>query len=139
MFPSRAVAEYLSLDLPYTLQPDDVYVTAGCTQAIEIAVSILGRPGANILLPRPGFPIYGLCAAFRHVETRYFDLLPQKHWEVDLKAVEDLADHNTVAIVVINPGNPCGNVYTYQHLKEVCAAQIELACQLLDILSYKLK
>lgn len=119
---NRAVAEYLSRDLAYKLQQDDVYVTAGCTQAIEITLSILARPGANILLPRPGFPIYGLCAAFRHLEVRYFDLLPEKQWEVDLRAVEDLADHNTVAIVIINPGNPCGNVYTYQHLKEVCAS-----------------
>lgn len=118
-FWNRAIAEYLSRDLPYKLLPDDVYVTAGCTQAIEIALSILSRPGANILLPRPGFPIYGLCAAFRHLEVRYFDLLPDKQWEVDLSSVEDLADHNTVAMVIINPGNPCGNVYSYQHLKKV--------------------
>ncbi|KAL1537914.1 tyrosine transaminase [Salvia divinorum] len=115
----KAIAGYLSTDLPYTLQPDDVYITAGCTQAIETTLSILSRPGANILLPRPGFPIYGLCAAFRHLEPRYFDLLPQMQWEVDLKAVQDLADQNTVAMVVINPGNPCGNVYTYRHLQEI--------------------
>ncbi|KAL0353788.1 UNVERIFIED_CONTAM: putative aminotransferase TAT2 [Sesamum angustifolium] len=114
-----ALAGYLSRNLPYELAPDDVYVTAGCTQAIEIALSIINRPGANILLPRPGFPIYGLCAAFRHLEARYFDLLPEKGWEVDLGAVENLADHNTVAMVIINPGNPCGSVYTYQHLKEI--------------------
>ncbi|KAL0399419.1 UNVERIFIED_CONTAM: putative aminotransferase TAT2 [Sesamum radiatum] len=115
----KALAGYLSRNLPYKLAPDDVYVTAGCTQAIEIALSIINRPGANILLPRPGFPIYGLCAAFRHLEARYFDLLPEKGWEVDLSAVENLADHNTVAMVIINPGNPCGSVYTYQHLKEI--------------------
>lgn len=120
---SRAIAEYLSKDLHYKLESDDVYITAGCTQAIEVALSVLARPGANILLPRPGFPIYGLCAAFRQIEPRYFDLLPQKQWEVDLRAVEALADHNTVAMVVINPGNPCGNVYTHQHLKEVCSVQ----------------
>ncbi|KAK6134644.1 hypothetical protein DH2020_031569 [Rehmannia glutinosa] len=116
----KALAEYLSRDLPYKLQPDDVYVTAGCTQAIEISLSILARPGGNILLPRPGFPIYGLCATFRNLEVRYFDLLPEKQWEVDLSSLEKLADSNTVAMVIINPGNPCGNVYTYQHLKEVC-------------------
>ncbi|GFP79653.1 probable aminotransferase tat2 [Phtheirospermum japonicum] len=115
----KALAEYLSRDLPYKLLPDDVYVTAGCTQAIEIALSILARPGANILLPRPGFPIYGLCAAFRNLEVRYFDLIPEKQWEVDLGAVEKLADNNTVAMVIINPGNPCGNVYTYRNLKEI--------------------
>ncbi|KAK4484699.1 hypothetical protein RD792_007291 [Penstemon davidsonii] len=115
----KALAEYLSRDLPYKLSSDDVYVTAGCTQAIEMALSILARPGANILLPRPCFPLYGLCAAFRHIEARYFDLLPENGWEVDLSAVENLADHNTVAVVIINPGNPCGNVYTYQHLEKI--------------------
>ncbi|KAL9145852.1 hypothetical protein ABFS82_13G071300 [Erythranthe guttata] len=114
-----AIAEYLSRDLPYDLLPEDVYVTSGCTQAIEIALSILSRPGANILLPRPGFPVYGLCSAFRNLEARYFDLLPDNQWEVDLTTVGHLADHNTVAMVIINPGNPCGNVYSYQHLKEI--------------------
>nr|XP_043628079.1 probable aminotransferase TAT2 [Erigeron canadensis] len=115
----RAISEYLSVNLPYKLSPDDVYVTAGCTQAIEVAISILATPNANILVPRPGFPIYELCAAFRNVEIRHFDLLPENGWEVDLDAVDALADQNTVAIVIINPGNPCGNVYSYQHLKKI--------------------
>ncbi|MFS7929358.1 putative aminotransferase, class I/classII, tyrosine/nicotianamine aminotransferase [Helianthus anomalus] len=114
-----AICEYLSTNLPYKLSPDDVYITAGCTQAIEVAISILASPNANILVPRPGFPIYELCAAFRNVEIRHFDLLPENGWEVDLDAVDALADQNTVAIVIINPGNPCGNVYSYNHLKKI--------------------
>lgn len=123
-----AIAGYLSRNLPYKLLQDDVYVTSGCTQAIELALSILARPGANILVPRPGFPIYELCAAFRHLEIRRYDLLPEKGWEADLKAVEALADHQTVAMVIINPGNPCGNVYSYQHLKKIAetAARLKL-------------
>lgn len=109
----------MSRDLPYKLSSDDVFVTSGCTQAIDVALAMLARPGANILLPRPGFPIYELCAGFRNLEVRYFDLLPEKGWEADLNAIEALADKNTVAVVVINPGNPCGNVYSYQHLKKV--------------------
>ncbi|GMP53935.1 hypothetical protein CsSME_00019248 [Camellia sinensis var. sinensis] len=116
---NRAIAEYLSHDLPYKLSPDDAFVTSGCTQAIDVALSMLARPGVNILLPRPGFPIYELCAAFRHLEVWHFDLLPKKGWEVDLDAVEALVDHNTAAMVIINPGNPCGNVYTYPHLKKI--------------------
>lgn len=115
----RAIAEYLSRDLPYKLSSDDVFVTSGCTQAIDVALAMLARPGANVLLPRPGFPIYELCAGFRNIEVRYFDLLPEKGWEVDLNAIEALADQNTVGLVVINPGNPCGNVYSYEHLKKV--------------------
>uniref|UniRef100_A0A6N2NH20 Aminotransferase class I/classII large domain-containing protein n=1 Tax=Salix viminalis TaxID=40686 RepID=A0A6N2NH20_SALVM len=115
----QAIAEYLSRDLPYKLSSDDVFITSGCTQAIDVALAMLARPGANILLPRPGFPIYELCAAFRHLEVRHFDLLPEKGWEVDLDTIEALADQNTVAVVIINPGNPCGNVYSYQHLKKI--------------------
>ncbi|KAF8409204.1 hypothetical protein HHK36_005278 [Tetracentron sinense] len=115
----RSIAEYLSRDLPYKLSADDVYLTVGCTQAIEVALSVLARPGANILLPRPGFPFYEARAAFSHLQVRHFDLLPEKGWEVDLDAVEALADENTVAMVIINPGNPCGNVFTYQHLLKV--------------------
>ncbi|THU48350.1 hypothetical protein C4D60_Mb09t25300 [Musa balbisiana] len=115
----RAIAEYLSRDLPYKLSADDIFLTAGCSQAIEIALSVLARPGANILLPRPGFPYYEARAGFNGLEIRHFDLLPEKGWEIDLEAVEALADDNTVAMVVINPGNPCGNVFTYQHLAEV--------------------
>ncbi|EPS59683.1 aminotransferase family protein, partial [Genlisea aurea] len=115
----EAIAEYLSKDLPKKLSQEDVFITAGCTQAIELTVSILARRDANILLPRPGFPIYGLCASFRGLEARYFDLDPERGWEVDLDCVERLADGNTVAMVVINPGNPCGNVYGYDHLKQI--------------------
>ncbi|KAF8413832.1 hypothetical protein HHK36_001826 [Tetracentron sinense] len=115
----RAIAEYLSRDLSYKLSPDDVYVTAGCVQAIEVALNVLARPGANILLPRPGFPIYEARADFCNLEVRHFDLLPEQGWEVDLDAVEALADENTVAMVIINPGNPCGSVFSYRHLKKV--------------------
>lgn len=115
----RAIAEYLSRCLPYQLSSDDVFVTSGCTQAIDVALAMLARPGANILLPRPGFPIYELCATFRHLEIRYFDLLPEKGWELDLDSIEALADQNTVGLVIINPGNPCGNVYSYHHLEKI--------------------
>lgn len=71
------------------------------------------------MLPRPGFPYYEALAARCNLEIRHFDLLPEKGWEVDLDSVEALADENTVAIVIINPGNPCGSVLSYQHLKMV--------------------
>ncbi|CAL4980761.1 unnamed protein product [Urochloa decumbens] len=115
----RSIAKYLSRDLPYELSPDDVYLTSGCAQAIEIICSVLARPGANILLPRPGYLFYEARAVFNGMEARYYDLLPEKDWEVDIDGVQALADENTVAVVIVNPGNPCGNVYTYDHLAKV--------------------
>ena len=85
-------------------------------QGIELVTSVLSRPGANILLPRPGYLVYEERAALSGIEIRHFDLLMDKGWEIDLEGVEALADENTVAMVIVNPCNPCGNVYTYEHL-----------------------
>ncbi|KAI3846450.1 hypothetical protein MKW92_042922 [Papaver armeniacum] len=115
----RSVAECLSRDLPYKLSPEDVFLTSGCRQAIEVIISVLSYPGANILIPKPGYPHYDGCASANNLEIRHFDLLHEKAWEIDIEAVETLSNQNTVAIVVINPGNPCGNVYSYEHLKKV--------------------
>ncbi|KVH95842.1 probable aminotransferase TAT2 [Cynara cardunculus var. scolymus] len=115
----RSIAEYLSRNLPYKLSPDDVYVTLGAKQAIEVVLSALSRPGANILLPRPGYPVYEAHAVLNHLEVRHFDLLQEKDWEVDLNGLETLVDDKTVAMVIINPGNPCGNVFTRDHLQKI--------------------
>ncbi|GJY94821.1 probable aminotransferase TAT2 [Tanacetum coccineum] len=85
------------------------------------------KPNANILVPKPEFPIYELCAAFRNVEIRHYNLLSEKGWEVDLNAIDELVDENTVAIMIINPRKPCGNVYSYQHLKKIIGYTAEIA------------
>jgi tyrosine aminotransferase len=128
----RAVAEYLSKDLPYQLSPDDVFLTAGCSQAIDIVITALARPDANILLPRPGFPMYEARCTFNRVEMRHFDLIPEKGWELDLDQVEKLADENTVAIVLINPNNPCGSVLKYQHLEEIAKTAKKLGIMVIS-------
>ncbi|KAJ4729765.1 Tyrosine aminotransferase [Melia azedarach] len=115
----RAVVDYLNRDLPYKLSPDDVYLTSGCKHGIEVILTALARPGANVLLPRPGYPLYEARARHSYLEIRHFDLIPEKGWEVDLDALEAIADENTVAMVIINPGNPCGNVFTNQHLQKI--------------------
>ncbi|KAL6646771.1 hypothetical protein ACP70R_015465 [Stipagrostis hirtigluma subsp. patula] len=115
----RALAEHLSRDLPYKLSTDDVFLTAGGTQAIEVVISVLAQPDANILLPRPGYPNYVARAALNNLQVRHFDLIPERGWEIDLDSLVSVADKNTTAMVIINPNNPCGSVYTYEHLAKV--------------------
>jgi aspartate/methionine/tyrosine aminotransferase len=111
--PELLQIEYLSLDLPYKPSPKDILLTSGGTQAIEIVMSVLGQPGSNILLPKPaGYPKHEAHAIF----VRNYDLVLESGCEVDLEAVQALADENTVAILITNANNPCGSVYTYEHL-----------------------
>lgn len=44
---------------------------------------------------------------------------PDKAWEVDLQDLEDQIDSNVAAIVINNPSNPCGSVYSKQHLLDI--------------------
>ena len=87
-------------------------------------MKVLGREGANILLPRLGFPDYDSIVAYKGIEVRYYDLLPERDWEIDLGQVEAIADNNTVAMVIINPSNPCGVVFRREHLCEVCMCRM---------------
>ncbi|KAG7584552.1 Aminotransferase class I/classII [Arabidopsis suecica] len=128
----RAVAEYMNRDLPHKLTPEDIFLTAGCNQGIEIVFESLARPNANILLPRPGFPHYDARAAYSGLEVRKFDLLPEKEWEIDIEGIEAIADENTVAMVVINPNNPCGNVYSHDHLKKVAETARKLGIMVIS-------
>ncbi|OMO91849.1 Aminotransferase, class I/classII [Corchorus olitorius] len=132
----RAIADFLNRDMSYKLSPDDVYLTIGCTQAIEVTLAVLSRPGANILLPRPGFPYYEAYAASKNLEVRHYDLLPDNGWQVDLDSIETHADENTAAMVIINPGNPCGNVFSYQHLEKVAETARKLGILLISDEAY---
>ena len=46
---------------------------------------------------------------------------PEKSWEVDLDHMETHIDDRTAAIVLNNPSNPCGSVYSKQHLLDILA------------------
>lgn len=44
---------------------------------------------------------------------------PEKSWEIDLDHLETMIDDNTAAIVIINPSNPCGSVFSMSHIKDI--------------------
>ncbi|EIN06409.1 tyrosine aminotransferas-like protein [Punctularia strigosozonata HHB-11173 SS5] len=96
----------------------DVTMANGASEALDIVISALCPPGSNILFPRPGFA-YSVVTDARHIEDRYYNLVPEREWEVDLEQLESLIDGKTQAIVVTNPSNPCGSNYTVKHLLEI--------------------
>ena len=49
-------------------------MTSACSGALEISLSALSNPGQNILVPKPGFPLYRCLIDARGVETRYYRL-----------------------------------------------------------------
>ncbi|XP_030060542.1 tyrosine aminotransferase [Microcaecilia unicolor] len=118
---SRAViAKYYSCP-ESPLEAKDVILTSGCSQAIELALGVLANPGQNILIPRPGFSLYKTLAVSMGLEVKLYNLRPEKSWEIDLKHLESLIDDKTACIVVNNPSNPCGSVFSKNHLQKILA------------------
>ncbi|PIO32536.1 hypothetical protein AB205_0192350 [Aquarana catesbeiana] len=102
-------------------QHKDIILTSGCSQAIELALAVLANPGQNILVPRPGFSLYKTLALSLGVEVKLYNLIPEKSWEIDLKHMESLVDDKTACIIVNNPSNPCGSVFSKKHLQKIIA------------------
>lgn len=67
----------------------------------------LTSPGENVLIPRPSYN-YKTWIDGMLIETKAYDLDPNTSWDVDLAKMENLIDEKTKAIIINNPGNPCG-------------------------------
>jgi len=61
-------------------------------------------------------PLYWQC---KKKEERHHDLVPERGWEINLDQLHTIVDSNTVAMVIINPSNPCGTTFTHDHLAKV--------------------
>ncbi|XP_058956402.2 tyrosine aminotransferase [Pocillopora verrucosa] len=114
--------EAIAAEHSYPFSPinyKDVVLACGCSGALELALDVLLNPGDNVLLPKPGFSIYQTLSISRGHEVRHYNLLPERSWEIDLDHLESLIDDRTRAILVNNPSNPCGSVYSKEHLEAI--------------------
>ncbi len=105
-------------DVLYT---QDVVMTSSCSGAMDITTTVLCNPGQSLLLPTPCFGLWQTLAVARGVVVKYYNLLPERSWEADLESLESAIDDTTAAIVVVNPSNPCGSVYSREHLLDIVA------------------
>ncbi|GAA6063344.1 hypothetical protein JCM10212_004365 [Sporobolomyces blumeae] len=117
----EAVAQYYDEGEGSNFRPskNDVVMTHGCSGALEMAISVLASEGKNMLVSRPLFTAYEAMAAVSGVEIRYYDLVEERNWEVDLEHLESLIDDQTAFCILNNPANPCGSNWSEKHLLEI--------------------
>ena len=88
----------------------EVFVSAGVSEAIEVCFAALLNPGENVLIPSPGYPLYEAALVKLGGEPVTYQCDEQDGWQPDLDDIERRMDSKTRAIVVINPSNPTGAV-----------------------------
>jgi alanine-synthesizing transaminase len=102
-------AEYTSRGWP--VSANRVLVTAGTSEAIEIALSALIDEGSDVLVPMPTYPLYTALLAKLGGRAVYYRTDPARAWEPDLDHLDRVVSPTARALVVIDPNNPTGASY----------------------------
>ena len=113
----QAVADYVNKD-GLNVSSDDVIMTSGGSSNLEMCFMALANVGDNILVPRPCFN-YKTWLDGAEIEVRSYNLNVRKDWQVDLEDMESKIDEKTRAILINNVGNPCGNVFSKEHILDI--------------------
>ena len=121
----KSIAAFSHPGADRKITEDDIIITSGCSGAIEVVLSAVLDEGDNVLVPRPGFPLYQVVTESIGASVNFYDLKPNKNWECDLASIASVINDRTKAIVVTNPSNPCGSNYSKAHLEEIVARQGE--------------
>jgi alanine-synthesizing transaminase len=117
IYPARlAVAESFERRGVTGIRPDDVFLGNGVSELIVMSMQALLDPGDEVLVPSPDYPLWtgavNLCGG-RAVHYRCDEA---QGWQPDLENVAARITSRTKALVIINPNNPTGAVYSRQTL-----------------------
>lgn len=105
-------------------EESEVQVVTGASEALLILFFLAAEPGANVVLPNPGFPANTALAESLGIKVRYYTLRPENQFRVDLDEVRKLVDRQTRLVLVNSPHNPTGAILSHdemQILHDFCA------------------
>ena len=96
----------------------EIVVTCGGTEAMMCAVMTVCNPGDRIIVFSPFYENYGADAILSGADPIYVPLVPPSY-DFDLQLVEDGFRQGAKAIIVCNPSNPCGKVFSREELSAI--------------------
>ena len=103
----------------------DMFITTGASEAIDICLTALVNKGENILTPTPGYPLYtAIQSKLQMYENPYY-LDEKNNWQPDVEDIKSKINDKTRAIVLINPNNPTGSNYNVESLKQIVDLALE--------------
>jgi len=96
-----------------------IFITQGVSEAVDLCLTALVNPGENVLTPSPEYPLYSAVLAKLEAEPNAYALDESHGWEPDVDDLASKINSCTRAIVVINPNNPTGGVYSRPTLEAI--------------------
>jgi aminotransferase len=117
----QAVAEHALWHLGLSVDPEtEITVTCGSTEAMLVVLLSMINPGDEVILTQPFYENYWPDCALAGAAPRFVPLRPP-HWRFDPEQLAAAFNDKTKAIVVCNPNNPTGTVFSRDDLEMVAA------------------
>ncbi|QCB52592.1 pyridoxal phosphate-dependent aminotransferase [Rhodococcus sp. PAMC28707] len=105
------------------LDVDDIYLGNGVSELITMTMQALLDDGDEVLIPAPDYPLWTAMTTLAGGKAVHYICDEENEWNPDLADIESKITPKTVALLVINPNNPTGAVYS----KEILRGIVELA------------
>ncbi len=122
IFPAREAVVMQQQDRGISgLSVDEVFMGNGVSELIDLTLRALLNPGDEVLIPSPDYPLWTAAVVLNGGRAVHYPCPEDNRFEPDLDALEALVSPRTRALVVINPNNPTGAVYTRSTLEALVA------------------
>ena len=117
----EALAEKQSRYMGFPIDPNgEITVTCGSTEAMMAAMMTVADPGDRVIVFSPFYENYGADTILCGAEPIYVPLTPPD-FRFDPEVLEDAFRRRPKALILCNPSNPCGRVFTREELEIIAA------------------
>jgi len=100
---------------------DDVFMGNGVSECIDLVLRALLNSGDEILVPSPDYPLWSASVSLNRGTPVYYNCKPENAFQPDPDEIRSLLTPRTRGIVLINPNNPTGAVYSRELLEEIAS------------------
>jgi alanine-synthesizing transaminase len=115
----KAIMHYSQLKKIHGVTIDDIFIGNGASELIVMCMQGLLNPGDEVLVPAPDYPLWTAAVTLAGGTPRHYICDEANQWNPDMADMRSKITPNTKAIVVINPNNPTGAVYSDETLKAI--------------------
>ena len=115
----KAIMQYAQLKGLPNVAMDGIYTGNGVSELINLCMQALLDNGDEILIPSPDYPLWTACATLAGGTPVHYVCDEQADWNPDLADMEAKITPRTKALVIINPNNPTGAVYSCEVLQGI--------------------
>ena len=117
--PRKAIMHYSQQKKVAGVTIDDIYLGNGASELIVMSVNALLNTGDEVLVPAPDYPLWTAAVSLSGGKPVHYVCDEQAGWMPDIDDIKGKINSNTRAIVVINPNNPTGALYSVEVLKQI--------------------